>query len=87
MRNPRDTPLEYANTIANKANVLRGLLPDPLRPLTEGAPADPLNDALGLVREARELFARHGDSQKASLMTDAASEIEAELALRLRRSN
>ena len=43
---------------------------------------DPLVDALALVREARELFERHGDHQKASLMSDAAAEIGAELAQR-----
>ena len=88
VRNPRDTPLEYANTIANKANVLRNLEPDPGRPVPgDRASNDPLSDALALVREARDLFACHGDGHKAALMTDTASEIEAELAQRRQRAN
>ena len=88
VRNPRDTPLEYANTIANKANVLRGLQPDPAKTASrDSATTDPLNDALSLVREAQALFDHHGDSHKAALMSDTASEIEAELAQRRQRSN
>ncbi len=88
VRNPRDTPLEYANTIANKANVLRNLVPDPTPALPIGiASADPLSDALALVREARDLFASHGDGHKAALMADTTSEIEAELAQRRQRAN
>ena len=88
VRNVRDTPLEYANTIANKANVLRNLVPDPTQPATsDGAPNDPLSDSLALAREARDLFAAHGDCHKAGLMADTASEIAAELAQRRQRSN
>ena len=88
VRTPRDTPLEYANTIANKANVLRGLQPDPLQTSSLDSPArDPLSEALALVREARALFERHGDAHKAGLMADTAHEIEAELAQRRQRSN
>jgi tetratricopeptide (TPR) repeat protein len=84
VRNPRDTPLEYANTVANKANVLRNLVPDPTQAAPgSGAPwADPLSDALALVREAHELFERFGDAHKAALMAESAAEIEAELAQR-----
>lgn len=89
VRNARDTPMEYANTIANKANVLRGLV---LAPAEEGAgPAgaasdarigDPLDQALALIEEARTLFARHGDAEKASMMKEVAADIAAELAQR-----
>ena len=48
---------------------------------------DPLVDALALAREAGELFERHGERQKASLMADAAAEIGAELAQRGQRLN
>ena len=87
MRNPRDTPVAYANTIANKANVLRNLVPDPARASLGGAAmagplADPLNDALVLVREAQVLFEHFGDAAKAALMHEAAGEIEAERAQR-----
>ena len=80
VRNPRDTPMEYANTIANKANVLRNLVPDPAQ-AGSGA-ADPVAEALALVREAQALFADHGDMQKAAMMQEAADEIDSELALR-----
>ena len=90
VRNPRDTPLEYANTIANKANVLRSLVPDPAHAsIDDGAAAlaDPLGDALALVREAADLFERHGDGHKAQLMRDAQAEIDAERAQRRQRMN
>jgi tetratricopeptide (TPR) repeat protein len=89
VRNPRDTPLEYANTIANKANVLRSLTADPTQVGVGGhePAADPLLDALSLVREACDLFASHGDGHKAALMRDTAAEIEAELAHRRQRMN
>ena len=82
VRNPRDTPVEYANTIANKANVLRNLVPDPARASLGGGLTDPLTDALALVREAQALFERFGDAAKAALMREAAGEIEAERAQR-----
>jgi tetratricopeptide (TPR) repeat protein len=91
VRNPRDTPLEYANTIANKANVLRSLVPDPAAAagVTTGPGdpvsaflADPLSDALALVREALALFALHGEPDKASLMQETSTEMAAELAQR-----
>jgi len=87
VRNPRDTPLEYANTIANKANVLRSLTPVLGASGADAAPIDPLGDALALVREAGDLFARYGDEAKAAMMSDAAAEIEAALAERRQRSN
>ena len=82
VRNPRDTPIEYANTIANKANVLRNLVPDPARASLGGGLTDPLTDALALVREAQALFERFGDAAKAALMREAVGEIEAERAQR-----
>ena len=94
VRNPRDTPLEYANTIANKANVLRALVPDPTaKPATPTTPQgpgdpvtafldDPLSEALALVREAQALFSLHGDSYKAGMMAEVAAEMTAELAER-----
>ena len=89
VRNPRDTPLEYANTIANKSNVLRHLVPDPAhaRTLDGPVPATPLADALALVREAHDLYARHGDAERAALMREAAGEIEAEFAAQRQRLN
>ena len=96
VRNPRDTPLEYANTIANKSNVLRGLVPEAAgasasgKSGTDSGPGDPLNsfladplsEALALVREAQALFELHGDPHKAAMMQDTAIELAAELAHR-----
>ncbi|WP_428420350.1 hypothetical protein [Methylibium sp.] len=87
VRNPRDTPLEYANTISNKANVLRCLVPDAARDVSQADLRDPLADALALVREAHQLFTRHGDAHKAQLMSQATAEIEAELAQRRQLAN
>lgn len=85
VRNPRDTPLEYANTIANKANVLRNLVSDPAQAGNEDA--DPLADALALLREAQGLFASYGDAQKAAMMQEAVDDVEHELAQRRLQSN
>lgn len=84
VRNPRDTPLAYANTIANKANVLRVLEPDAARDVAQADLHDPLAEALALLREAGTLFAAHGESDKAALMRQAAAEIDAELTQRRR---
>ena len=67
--------------------MLRNLTPDPAHVSVGGLPADPLSDALSLVREACALFERHGDAHKASLMRDTAAEIDAELAQRRQRMN
>jgi tetratricopeptide (TPR) repeat protein len=82
VRNPRDTPLAYANTIANKANVLRSLEADAARDVNHADLRDPLAEALLLLREAGGLFARHGEADKAALMAQAAAEVEAELSQR-----
>lgn len=87
VRNPHDTPLAYANTIANKANVLRHLEPDAARDVSQADLSDPLADALALVREAGALFARHGEADKAALMAQAGTEIETDLARRRQHAN
>jgi tetratricopeptide (TPR) repeat protein len=71
VRNPRDTPIDYANTIANKANVLR-------RHPVEGLEGDGLSQALELYREARRLFEAHALPERAELMTAAIAQIAAE---------
>jgi len=65
VRNPRDTPVEYANTIANMANVLSNL--------EESSAADVTarQRAMRLYGEARDLFERHGLTDRAELMTAA----------------
>jgi tetratricopeptide (TPR) repeat protein len=80
VRNARDTPAEYANTIANKANCLRNLPDDPERP-GAGNPAR-LGQSRDLYREALRLFEVIGDSAKASIVRDALSEVLRDLGAR-----
>ena len=82
VRNRRDTPVEYANTIANKANALRNLPREVPAELEEPSAADPLVQALALYREAHELFAQFGLEDRAALMKTAIGESESELAWR-----
>ena len=58
MRTVRDMPVEYANTVANKANARLNLLDDPKHPAL-GNPANTAK-ARGLYREAQLIFQRHG---------------------------
>jgi tetratricopeptide (TPR) repeat protein len=88
VRSARDTPLSYANTIANKANCLRNL-PDAPEADTPARVGDGggvrarnprrLREALALYAEAGALFRRHGELDKAELVGLAHAEIAAEL--------
>jgi hypothetical protein len=80
VRNPRDTPFEYANTISNKANVLRNLPDDPDNP-GSGRIAT-LSRARDLYCEAQRMFATLNDSQRAEVVAEALLEIERELQIR-----
>lgn len=75
VRTARDTPILYANTIANKANCLANLPDDPEHMEREN-PAN-LRRALGLYREARSIFAHHGDVGKVSALAEVIAELEA----------
>ncbi len=77
VRTRETTPLEYANTVANKANCLSNLPDDPERP-EQGNRAN-LAAALALYREARTIFANFGEGEKALLVTEAIDGIETEL--------
>jgi tetratricopeptide (TPR) repeat protein len=77
VRNRATTPLEFANTIANKANCLANLPDRPDRP-EQGNPGN-LAAALALLREAAEIFAGHGESGKAAQVEDAMAALAAEL--------
>ncbi len=72
------TPVEYANTIANYANCLRNLPDDLARP--ECGNAANLSRALRRYREAEEIFAEFGESQKVAAVAEMIGEIEAEAA-------
>jgi len=70
-------PLEYANTISNRANALANL-PDDVADPGAGNRAN-LARAVEGYAEARELFATHGEDEKVQLVTAAIDEIAAEL--------
>jgi tetratricopeptide (TPR) repeat protein len=78
VRNARDTPLEYAHTIANKANVLRNLPDDPDSP-GSGRDAS-LHRALVLYGEALSIFAKLDAAQNADVVGEALRAVEQELA-------
>jgi tetratricopeptide (TPR) repeat protein len=78
VRTRDNAPLEYANTIANKANCLSNLIDDPDRP--ESGNRGNLARAKSYYDEARELFARHGELEKARIVTEAGLQIECECA-------
>jgi len=77
VRTRETTPVEYANTIANRANCLWNLPDDPQRP-EAGNPAN-----LALARsgyaEAREIFMAHGELDKARIVAEAVDQIEREI--------
>lgn len=61
VRTRETTPLEYANTIANKANCLINL--------------GDLNEARAYLEEARAIFADRGDGAKAQLVAESLAEL------------
>ena len=75
VRRPETAPIEYANTIANKANCLANLPDDPARPERGGAGS--VQAALQLYAEAKSIFERHGDQGKASVVAAAMAELDA----------
>ena len=77
VRTRRDTPLEYANTISNKANVLRNLPDAPARP--ELGKQDNLQQARAMYAEAHEIFSSFGQTAGAQIVAEALAEIEREL--------
>jgi tetratricopeptide (TPR) repeat protein len=81
VRNARDTPAEYANTVANKANCLRNLPDDPEEP-GKGNGAR-LRQSGELYREALRVFELIGDSAKAAIVRDALSEVVRDLGGRI----
>jgi len=70
-------PLEYANTIANKANCLWNLPDDPSQP-EDGNRAN-LIAAREYYRESREIFSRSGEAEKARIVAEACEQIDREL--------
>ena len=77
VRTRANTPLEYANTIANKANCLCNL--HGVAAPAEGRHDDNLVNARAYYREAQEIFAQHGDVDKARIAAEALLQIEREM--------
>jgi tetratricopeptide (TPR) repeat protein len=71
-------PVEYANTITNKANCLQNLPDDPERP-EDGNRAN-LTQAQALFSEACEIFLAFGENDKAAIVCEAARQLKGELA-------
>ena len=78
VRNENDTPLEYANTLSNMANLLRNLPEDPL--VAGSGRSGSLQRARDTYREAMRIFRRVGQSGNTSLVEEALTEVEKELA-------
>jgi tetratricopeptide (TPR) repeat protein len=76
VRSRQSTPLEYANTIANKANCLWNL-PDDVADPTSGNPMN-LATARKLYAEAREIFSGAGELGKARIVAEALDQIARE---------
>lgn len=74
VRDRRTSPLEYANTIANKANCLSNLPDDPQDGATDNRRH--LAQALQLYREARDIFAQSGADDRAASVSEAVLELE-----------
>lgn len=70
-------PLEYANTISNKANCLWNL-PDDLAAPESGNRRN-LSQACKLYGEAREIFNAAGEFEKARIIAEAIDQIEREM--------
>ncbi len=77
VRRRETMPVEYANTISNKANCLWNLPDDPEVPET-GNQAN-LIAAQGYYREARDIFSQNGESEKAKIVSEACDQIGREL--------
>ncbi|MBW4562326.1 MAG: hypothetical protein KME32_14475 [Mojavia pulchra JT2-VF2] len=77
VRNSKDTPLEYANTISNKANALFNLPDDFQKP--EAGNLQNLLQARTYYQEAWEIFIQHQQLEQAEVVTQTLQEIDAEI--------
>lgn len=78
VRTRADMPLDYASTIANRANCLWNVPDDPDNPAA-GNRAN-LEEVRRLLGEALEIFAEHGETMKVEAMREALDDLEGELA-------
>lgn len=77
VRTAYDAPLEYANTVSNKANALMNL-PDDFEDPDKGNPRN-LAIAVALLREARDVFAKNGVEDRASIVAQLAEDLAKDL--------
>ncbi|CEJ46159.1 TPR repeat protein (Uncharacterized protein) [Umezakia ovalisporum] len=77
VRNPRDTPLEYANTISNKANALFNLPDNPKKP--EAGNAQNLLQANSYYQEAWAIFSENQQIEQAEAVGQAIQDVQAEM--------
>jgi tetratricopeptide (TPR) repeat protein len=78
VRTRAEMPLEYANTIANRATCLWRVPDEPGNP--ESGNRGNLSQARRLLAEAREIFAEHGEMAKVASVSEAIAALDAELA-------
>jgi tetratricopeptide (TPR) repeat protein len=78
VRTPATSPLEYANTVANKANCLWNLPDD--RDFPQLGNARNLAKARTCYAAARDIFASHGELAKAEIISEALAELEQAIA-------
>ncbi|MGB3514234.1 MAG: hypothetical protein WBA93_34490 [Microcoleaceae cyanobacterium] len=79
VRTAKDTPLEYAATISNKANLLYNLPDNPKHPETGNY--QNLLQAKKLYEEAQGIFCQYNEVERATVVSEALSAVEAELLL------
>jgi tetratricopeptide (TPR) repeat protein len=77
VRRREATPLEYANTIANKGNCLANLPDEPEHP--ERGNLANLARAKGCYLEAQEIFMTRGEHDRARIVAEAVMQIEREI--------
>ena len=77
VRNPQDTPLEYANTISNKANVLFNLPDNPEKP--ELGNQRNLLQAREYYQQAWQIFTEHQQLEQAEIVGKALEDLAAEI--------
>jgi tetratricopeptide (TPR) repeat protein len=70
-------PMEFANTVANKANCLWNLPDDPLHP--DRGNRNNLRTARSLYQDAREIFVSHGEIEKSRIAAEAVTALEREI--------
>lgn len=77
VRTRETTPLEYANTVANRSNCLMNLPDDPEQP--DKGNRDNLMRARSGYADALEIFEQSGEAEKAGLIRETIEEIAQEL--------